>query len=100
MGSGGAGGAGGASNNAFIGQAMAQAAKMFDQHDAQGNVQSGSKQQAIQSAAQMAMKLLNSGGGGGNAGSGGSGLAGLLMGGGTGQGGGAASLMSLASKLL
>ena len=81
---------------------MAQAAKLFDQHDAQGNVQSGNKQQAIQSAASMAMKLLSSSGAasGGNAGSGGLGIAGLLMGAGTNQGGGAAQLMSLASKLM
>jgi len=89
------GGGGGVNNNAFIGQAMAQAAKMFDQHDAQGNVQQGSKQDAISSAAAMAMKLLNNAGG--NAGSGGSGIAGLLMGGG---GGGSGQLMSLVGKLM
>jgi hypothetical protein len=94
----GLGASGGASNNAFIGQAMAQAAKMFDQHDAQGNVQQGTKQDAISSAAAMAMKLLNNSGG--NAGSGGSGIAGLLMGGGGGGGGGASQLMGLVGKLM
>ena len=80
---------------------MSQAAKMFDQHDSQGNVQQGDKQQAISSAASMAMKLLSSQGG--NVGSGGSGFAGMLMsrlGGGSGGGGGAGQLMSLASKLM
>ena len=85
---------GGQNNNAFVGMAMAQAAKMFDQHDASGNVQNGSKQDAVSSAAAMAMKLLSSSGG--NAGSGGSGIAGLLMGG----GGGSSQLMGLVSKLM
>lgn len=89
---------GGQNNNAFVGMAMSEAAKMFDQHSSQGNVQQGSKQDAISSAASMAMKLLNSSGG--NVGSGGSGIAGLLMGGGSGGGGGAGQLMSLASKLM
>ena len=84
-------------NNAFVGMAMSEAAKMFDQHAAQGNVQQGSKQDAISSAAQMAMKLLSSSGG--NVGSGGSGIAGLLMGGGSG-GGGAGQLMGLVGKLM
>lgn len=75
---------------------MAQAAKMFDKHDAQGNVQQGTKQDAISSAAGMAMKLLNNSGG--NVGSGGSGIAGLLMGGG--GGGGAGQLMGLVGKLM
>jgi hypothetical protein len=80
--------------------AMSQAAKMFDQHDAQGNVQQGSKQQAISSAAAMAMKFINSSGG--NVGSGGSGIAGMLMGaaGGGGGGAGAGQLMGLVSKLM
>ena len=90
---------GGSNNNAFIGQAMAQAAKMFDQHDAQGNVQQGTKQDAISSAAAMAMKLLNNSGG--NIGGGGSGLPGLLMGAmGGGGGGGAGQLMGLVGKLM
>ena len=65
---------------------MSEAAKMFDQHDSQGNVQQGSKQQAISSAAGMAMKFLSSSGG--NVGSGGSGIAGMLMGAAGGGGGG------------
>jgi len=85
-------------NNAFIGKAMSEAAKLFDQHAAQGNVQQGSKQDAVSSAAGMAMKLLMSSGG--NVGSGGSGIAGLLMGAAGSGGGNAGQLMSLASKLL
>jgi hypothetical protein len=69
---------------------------LFDQHDAQGNVQQGTKQDAISSAAAMAMKLLHNSGG--NVGSGGSGIAGLLMGGG--GGGGAGQLMGLVGKLM
>lgn len=73
----------GGSQNQFIGMAMAQAAKLFgmltyisytehacrtninpDQQNSQGNVQSGaSKQDAIGSAAQMAMKMFMSSGG-------------------------------------
>jgi hypothetical protein len=87
---------GGQNNNAFMGMAMSEAAKMFDQHDGQGNVQSGNKQDAVSSAAGMAMKLLSSSSGG--VGSGGSGIAGLLMGGG--GGGGAGQLMGLVSKLM
>ena len=79
---------------------MAQAAKMFDQHDANGNIQQGNKQEAVSSAAGMAMKLLNSSGG--NVGSGGSGIAGLLLGAAEagGGGGGAGQLMGLVSKLM
>jgi hypothetical protein len=84
---------GGQNNNAFVGMAMAQAAKMFDQHDANGNVQQGSKQDAVSSAASMAMKLLSSSGG--SSGSGGSGIAGMLMG-----GGGSSTMMNLVGKLM
>ena len=79
---------------------MAQAAKMFDQHDANGNVQQGNKQEAVSAAAGMAMKLLSSSGG--NVGSGGSGMAGLLLGaaGAGGGSGGAGQLMGLVSKLM
>jgi hypothetical protein len=86
---------GGQNNNAFMGMAMSEAAKMFDQHDGQGNVQSGNKQDAVSSAAGMAMKLLSSSSGG--VGTGGSGIAGLLMGGG---GGGAGQLMGLVGKFM
>ena len=78
---------------------MSTAAKLYDQHDSQGNIQQGSKQQAISSAAGMAMKLLSSGGG--NVGSGGSGIAGMLMGAAGGGGGaGAGQLMGLIGKLM
>jgi hypothetical protein len=83
------------SNNAYVGIAMAEAAKMFDQHASQGNVQQGTKQDAVSSAAQMAMKLLSS------SGSGRSGIVGLLMGAaGGGGGGGAGQLRSLFRKLM
>jgi hypothetical protein len=85
-------GIGGVTNNAFIGQAMAHAATLFDQHSAQGNVQQGTTQDAVSSAASTAMNLLSSSSGG--AGSGGSGIAGLLLGGGSG-GGGAGQLLGL-----
>ena len=63
---------------------MSQAAKLFDQQSAQGNVSSGaSKQDAVGSAAQMALKMFMKAEMGGS--SGGS------------SGGG---LMSLASKFL
>ena len=81
---------------------MSEAAKMFDKHNSKGNVQQGNKQEAISSAAGMAMKLLSSTGG--NVGSGGSGIAGMLIGaaagGGGGGGGGAGRLMGLVSKLM
>jgi hypothetical protein len=48
---------GGNSQSQFIGMAMSQASKLFDQQSANGNVQSGTdKQSAITSAAQMAFK--------------------------------------------
>ncbi|KYG43462.1 hypothetical protein M433DRAFT_156736 [Acidomyces richmondensis BFW] len=62
---------GGNSQSQFISMAMAQAAKLFDQQSAQGNVADGhSKQDAISSAGEMAMKLfmkseMGSGGSGG-----------------------------------
>jgi len=69
---GGQGGSGGGSQNQFIGMAMAQASKLFDQQSANGNVQSGaSKESAIQSAAQTALQMYmksEMGGGGGGAG--------------------------------
>lgn len=80
---------------------MSAAAKLFDQHNTQGNVQQGNKQDAVNSAAGMAMKLIS--GAGGNVGSGGGGIAGVLMnavGGGGGGGGGAAQVMGLMSKLM
>jgi hypothetical protein len=78
---------------------MSAAAQLFDQHNAQGNVQQGSKQDAITSAASMAMKLIHSSGG--NTGSGGSGIAGMLMNAAGGGGsGGAQQVMGLVSKLM
>ena len=66
---------GGNSQNAFIGMAMGQASKLFDQQYSQGNVSSGdSKESAIQQAGETAMKMfMQSQGGSGGA----SGLMGL-----------------------
>jgi len=64
--------------NAFIGMAMGQASKLFDQQSSQGNVSSGaSKQSAIQQAAEIALKMYTKS-----------------------QGGGSSGLMGLASKFL
>jgi hypothetical protein len=70
---GGAGAASGNSQSQFIGIAMAQAGKLFDQQSGQGNVASGAdKQSAVNSAAklalQMYMKSEGKGGGGGQGG--------------------------------
>jgi hypothetical protein len=79
------GGSGGSSSgqggqNAFIGMAMGQASKLFDQQSQSGNVAQGaSKESAVQQAAEMALKMYM--GGGGQSGS-----------------GGVSSLMGLASK--
>jgi len=52
------GGGGGGGQNEFIGMAMAQASKLFEQQSAQGNVASGeSKESAVQKAGEMAMKF-------------------------------------------
>lgn len=77
------GGQGGAQNQ-FVGMAMGQAAKLFDQQSANGNVQGGAtKQSAVESAAKMALQMyMKSSGAGGGATTGGGGL------------------MSLASKFL
>jgi len=89
------GGGGGSSvgqggQSQFVGLAMAQAAKLFDQQAANGNTSSGaSKEGAIQSAAEMALKFYlksQMGGGGGGAASG--------------SGGGLGGLMNIASKFL
>jgi hypothetical protein len=58
----------GNSQNAFVGMAMAEASKLFDQQAGQGNVASGAnKQSAIQQAGEMALKMYmkSQGGGGG-----------------------------------
>jgi len=73
----GAGGMGshgaGNSQSQFIGMAMAQASKLFDQQNGQGNVASGAdKQSAVNAAAKMALKMYmkseGQGGGGGQGG--------------------------------
>jgi hypothetical protein len=64
----------GNSQNAFVGMAMGQASKLFDSQASQGNVQGGaSKESAVQSAGEMALKMFMQSQGGG----GGSGLMGL-----------------------
>jgi len=81
QGSGGGGGSGGSSQNQFIGMAMGEASKLFEQQSAQGNAPVGGKQAAIASAAKMAMQMY---------------MKSEMGGGGSGGGG----LMSLASKFL
>jgi hypothetical protein len=72
---------GGNSQNAFVGMAMGQAAKLFDSQSSQGNVASGaSKESAIQQAGEMALKMYMQSQGGGS--------------------GGASGLMGFASKFL
>ncbi|KAF1981436.1 hypothetical protein K402DRAFT_235660 [Aulographum hederae CBS 113979] len=93
-GGGGMGGQGGGkSQNEFLGMAMGQAAKLFDEQSQQGKVQSGAqKQDVVAEAGKMALKMwlkseMGGGGGGG-------------MMGGSGGGGGGGGLMGLASKFL
>ncbi|OCL02062.1 hypothetical protein AOQ84DRAFT_305445, partial [Glonium stellatum] len=82
---GGQGGGGGGAQNQFVGMAMAQASKLFDQQSAQGNTHpSATKQDAISSAAQMALKMYMK----------------SEMGGGGGGGGGMGGLMGLAGKFM
>ncbi|KAJ5999887.1 hypothetical protein N7481_000296 [Penicillium waksmanii] len=83
-GGGGSGGGsdGGMDKNKLMGLAMAQASKLWDEKNASGNV-SGDKQSAVNSAAEMALKMYMKGGSGGIGGT-----------------GGAGGLMSLASKFL
>ncbi|KAH8595258.1 hypothetical protein B0O99DRAFT_572613 [Bisporella sp. PMI_857] len=70
----------GNSQNAFIGMAMAQATKLFEQQSSQGNVASGtSKESAIQEAGEMALKMYMQS---------------------QGKSGGSPGLMGLASKFL
>lgn len=69
---------GGNSQNAFIGMAMGQASKLFEQQSSQGNVASGeSKESAVQQAGEIALKMYMKS-----------------------QGGGSSGLMGLASKFL
>lgn len=80
--SGGMGG-GGSFQDKIVGAAMSQAANMFDQKQANGEVTGGDKQSAVNKAGEMAMKLMVKhqvsgmigGGGGGGLGS----LASMLM---------------------
>jgi len=65
------GGQGQGSQNQFVGMAMAEASKLFDQQSGQGNVASGTdKQSAIASAGKMALSMYmkSQGGGGGGGG--------------------------------
>ncbi|ROW07749.1 hypothetical protein VMCG_03634 [Cytospora schulzeri] len=79
----------GSSQSEFIGLAMSEASKLFEQQSSQGKVSSGSsKESAVQQAGEMALKMyLKSKGGSGGSGS-------------SGGGGGAGGLLSLASKFM
>jgi hypothetical protein len=71
--SGGGGGMGGGqgqgSQNQFVGMAMSEASKLFDQQSSQGQVAPGAdKQSAINSAAKMALSMYMKGQGGGSGG--------------------------------
>jgi hypothetical protein len=75
------GSSGGGGQNQFIGMAMAQASKLFDQQSASGNAHpDATKESAVQQAAQTALQMYMK----------------SQMGG----GGGASGLMGLASKFL
>jgi hypothetical protein len=72
------GGQGQGSQNQFVGMAMSEASKLFDQQSSQGQVAPGTdKQSAISSAAKMALSMYMKG-----------------------QGGGSGGLMSMASKFM
>jgi hypothetical protein len=74
------GGQGQGSQNQFVGMAMSEAGKLFDQQSSQGQVAPGAdKQSAINSAAKMALSMYMKGQGGG---------------------GGSGGLMGLASKFM
>ena len=80
-GSGGMGSQGGGnSQSQFVGLAMSEASKLFDQQSSQGGV-SGSKESTVQQAGAMALKMY-------------------MKSGGMGGGGGSGGLMSLASKFM
>ncbi|KAJ5336650.1 hypothetical protein MYU51_005683 [Penicillium brevicompactum] len=85
-GSGGSSSDGGMDKNKLIGLAMAQAGKLWDEKQGSGGNVSGDKQSAVNSAAEMALKMYMKSQGGGV--------------GGTGGAGGASGLLSLASKFL
>lgn len=74
------------SQNQFIGMAMAQASKLFDQQSAQGNADSSaSKESVVQKAGEMALKMY---------------MKKQLSGGSSGGSSGLGGLMSMASKFL
>lgn len=64
------GSGGGSSQSEFIGLAMGEASKLFDQQSSSGRVSSGSsKESAVQQAGEMALKMyLKSQGGSGGSG--------------------------------
>ncbi|KAF7506625.1 hypothetical protein GJ744_011557 [Endocarpon pusillum] len=73
---------GGNSQSQFIGMAMAQAGRLYDQQNGQGNVASGAdKQSAVNAAAKLALKMY-------------------MQSEGKGGGGGPGGLMGLASKFM
>jgi hypothetical protein len=81
---GGSGGGGGKSE--FIGMAMAEASKLFEQQQAAGKVSSDtSKESAVQQAGEMALKMY---------------LKSKTGSGAEGGGGGSSGLLSLASKFM
>lgn len=88
-------------NASSVGMAMKEAAQLFDKQSASGNVAPGAnKQDAVSSAAQMALKMfLKSEMGGSSGGGGAMGMLGGMMGGGGGSSG-AGGLLSMASKFL
>ena len=67
---------GGKSDDEFVGMAMSEAARVFNQLEAQGDDLRGTKEEAVFFAVQTAMKLMNAAGD--KAGRGGGGLLGLL----------------------
>lgn len=79
---------------------MKEAAQLFDKQSATGNVAPGAnKQDAVSSAAQMALKMFLKSEMGGSGGGGAMGMLGGMMGGGGGSSG-AGGLLSMASKFL
>jgi hypothetical protein len=64
--------------NAFVGMAMGEAAKLFESQSSQGNMSSGTtKNEVVQQAAKTALKMFMQGGGGAGGTGGPSGLMGL-----------------------
>lgn len=66
---------GGSSKSEFIGLAMSEASKLFDQQSSSGRISSGSsKESAVQQAGEMALKMYLKSQGGGSSSGGSSGL--------------------------